>query len=194
MQIPLEISYRGIEKSRALDSLIHEQAGKLEQVCDHVTSVRVSVEKINEHQQRGQPYRVRVIARVPPGHELVAASEPTKGDLHIPIDKEIRDTFHALGRQVKEVNQRQKGAVKMHPQTSESTGIIERVLKEEGYGFIRSPEGEEIYFHRNSVLHRNFDRLAEGTGVRYVRETGEKGPQASTVDIVDKPGERIAAG
>ena len=34
---------------------------------------------------------------------------------------------------------------------------------------------DEVYFHRNSVLHDDFDRLTIGMGVRYVAEDGEKG-------------------
>jgi cold shock CspA family protein len=42
----------------------------------------------------------------------------------------------------------------------------------------------EVYFHRNSVLHRGFDELAVGTEVRFVEEEGEQGPQASTVAVI----------
>lgn len=190
MQVPLEVSFRGVERTHAMERLIDEQAGKLEQVCDHIISLRVSVEKPQEHQSNGNPFRVRVIARVPPGHELVAARDPTERDLHDPLDKVIRETFHALGRQVKEVNQRQKGHIKRHP-AQETGGIVSKLFKEQGYGFILSPEGQEIYFHRNSVLGRDFDRLGIGVGVRYQEEAGEKGPQASTVELIDKPGARI---
>lgn len=193
MQIPLEVSFRGVEKTHAVERLIGEQAAKLEQVCDHIVSVRVTVEKPQEHQRNGNPYRVRVIARIPPGHELVAARDPVERDLHDPLDKVIRETFHALGRQVKEVNERQKGLMKRHP-AQETGGVITKLFREQGYGFILSPEGQEIYFHRNSVLNRDFDRLMLGVGVRYVEEPGEKGPQATTVELTDKPGGRIARG
>lgn len=192
-QIPLEVSFRGVERTHAIERLIDEQAEKLEHVCDHIISIRVTVEKPQEHQRNGNPFRVRVIARVPPGHELVAARDPTERDLHDPLDKVVRETFHALGRQVKEVNQRQKGAVKRHP-AQEVGGIISKLFKEEGYGFMMSPEGQEIYFHRNSVLSRDFDRLVIGAGVRYQAEVGEKGPQATTVELIDKPGVRIGRG
>jgi len=190
MQVPIEISFRGVERTPAMESLIREQADKLEQVCDHITSVRVTVEKPSEHVSTGNAYRVRVIARIPPGHELVASRDPGGGEMHDPLEKIIRETFHALWRQVKEVKQRQKGEVKKHP-AQEAAGIVTKLFKEEGYGFILAPEGHEIYFHRNSVLHNDFERLTIGVGVRYFEESGKDGPQASTVDIVDKPGARI---
>jgi len=68
---------------------------------------------------------------------------------------------------------------------------VVRLFSEPGYGFLESADdGHEVYFHANSVLHGDFDRIAIGTQVRYVEELGEEGPQASTVAIIDKPGER----
>jgi cold shock CspA family protein len=62
----------------------------------------------------------------------------------------------------------------------------EPAVSEEGYGFLETPDGREIYFHRHSVLHPGFDRLAIGR-VLFVEEPGE-GPQASTVAIAGIPG------
>ena len=193
MQVPVEVSFRGVERTHAMERLIDEQAAKLEQLCDHIVSLRVSVEKLQEHQKIGNPFRVRAIARIPPGHELVAARDPTERDLHDPLDKVIRETFHALGRQVKEVNERQKRHVKRHPE-QETMGVISKLFPREGYGFILTPEGQEVYFHQNSVLHRDYERLVIGAGVRYHEEMGEKGAQASTVELVDKPAGNLARG
>ena len=50
-------------------------------------------------------------------------------------------------------------------------------------GFILSTDGNEIYFHRNSVTNGGFDKLAIGDEVRFVAQHSEsaEGPQASTV-------------
>jgi cold shock CspA family protein len=69
--------------------------------------------------------------------------------------------------------------------------LVSQLFKAEGYGFIRTPEGRELYFHRNSVLHDEFDRLQVGTGVRFEEELGEDGPQATTVQIIEHLGPRI---
>jgi len=47
--------------------------------------------------------------------------------------------------------------------------------------------------HKNAVLHGDFDCVEIGTGVRFEEEMGEKGPQASTVQIIDKPGARMGS-
>jgi cold shock CspA family protein len=41
-----------------------------------------------------------------------------------------------------------------------------------------------VYFHRNSVLDDAFDDLEVGSRVAFVEERGDKGPQASTVQVV----------
>ena len=47
-------------------------------------------------------------------------------------------------------------------------------------------DGHEVYFHRNSVLGDEFDRLEVGNEVTFSEEAGEKGPQASTVRRIRK--------
>ena len=189
MQIPLELTFRGVEKTEAMERYIRERTQKLEQVCDHIVSCRVTVERPQQHQRAGSPFRVRVDVRIPPGHELVVRRESTEGDIHDSLRQVLREAFDAMRRQVRSLAERQRGDVKAHG-AEEETGIVVRLFREEGYGFLRTPDGEEIYFHRNSVLRDGFDRLEAGTGVRVAVEEGEEGLQASTVEIVDKPGPR----
>jgi cold shock CspA family protein len=63
---------------------------------------------------------------------------------------------------------------------------VVRILADEGYGFLESADGREVYFHQNSVLEGAFRKLRLGMEVRFAEEPGEKGPQASTVSIVGR--------
>jgi cold shock CspA family protein len=63
---------------------------------------------------------------------------------------------------------------------------VSELFPDDGYGFITTPDGREIYFHRHSVLQEGFDDLQIGTEVSFVEEQGKKGPQASTVKPVGK--------
>lgn len=49
------------------------------------------------------------------------------------------------------------------------------------YGFLLPFEGREIYFHRNSLVKGEFEKLKAGTGVRLREEQGVKGPQVAAV-------------
>jgi len=64
-------------------------------------------------------------------------------------------------------------------------GTIKRVIRDRGFGFIRSADGKEVFFHRSSLQQLNFDGLKEGEAVEFELEQGEKGPRATTV----RPGE-----
>jgi ribosome-associated translation inhibitor RaiA len=193
MKIPLEISYFDVEKTEALERLIREKAGKLEQVCDYMNSCRVAVEKAHDRPKSGSPFRVRIDMTVPPGHELAAVKNPGEGNQYEPVEAVIRDAFDAARRQLVKLTEQQRDEVKTHP-AQETAAVVTKLFPEQDYGFIRVVDSdEEIYFHRNSVVHADFDRIAVGTGVRYVAQQNEQGMlHASTVQIVDKPGANVA--
>ena len=124
---------------------------------------------------------------VPPGHELVVKREPSKGDMHDPLGIVIKHAFTSAARQLRKLVELQRGTVKTHPD-QQVTAVVHKLFPQEGYGFLRTVDTQdEVYFHRNSVLHDDFNRLAIGMGVRYVAEDGEKGLQATSVQIVDTP-------
>ena len=60
-------------------------------------------------------------------------------------------------------------------------GTIKRVIRDRGFGFIRSADGKEIFFHRSSLQELNFDVLQEGQAVEFEMENGPKGPRAVAV-------------
>jgi cold shock CspA family protein len=195
MEIPLEITYRGVQKTDGIESLIREKAAKLDKICDKLISCRVAIESPQQHQNSGSPFRVRINMRVPPGHELVVRRESTKGDIHDPLHTVLRIAFDAAHRQLKEHVEKKQGDVKTKShEDADNTGFIIRLFREEGYGFLKNLNGEEFYFHRNSVLQNDFERLEVGTGVRFFPSEGDEGPSASSVQIIDKPGVRVTEG
>ena len=66
-----------------------------------------------------------------------------------------------------------RGSVKQHAEPE--TGAIRKLMREEGYGFLESADGREIYFHRNSVAEPGFDSLKMGQRVTFTEEEGEQG-------------------
>lgn len=51
-----------------------------------------------------------------------------------------------------------------------------------GWGFITSPEGEDVFVHYRSILEEGFKVLTEGEAVSYLQVRGEKGWQAQEVE------------
>jgi cold shock CspA family protein len=179
MQLPLQITARDISLSEAAEDNIRTKAEHLETYYDGILGCRVTVQGPGRHHRIG-PFTVRGSLSVP-GDELVVDRQGDE-DLYVAI----RDAFDAMRRRLEDYARRQRGAAKTHEETQRAR--VSRLFPEDAYGFLETPDGREIYFHRHSVLHPGFDRLAIGTEVRFVEEQGEKGPQASTVAIADIPG------
>lgn len=188
MKVPVEITYRNVDKTDAVDNLVREKIAKLEQFCDRISSCRVAIEKAHDNPSSGSPYRVRFDITVPPSHEIAVVRNPGEGNQFDALDTVIRSAYEAARRQIVKLADLQNNKVKNHPQ-NETGAIVSKLFAEDGYGFIRTLEsGREIYFHRNSVLNNKFDDLKEGTGVQFAEEQGVMGPQASSVQVVNKPG------
>lgn len=62
------------------------------------------------------------------------------------------------------------------------TGVVKRLVIEKGFGFIRTPDGVERFFHRSAVVDDQFDDLREGQSVSFEEESSQKGPRASHVN------------
>ena len=45
MQLPVKISYRGLEKSDQIDNLVFEKAARLEKFCDHINRCDIAIEQ-----------------------------------------------------------------------------------------------------------------------------------------------------
>jgi cold shock CspA family protein/ribosome-associated translation inhibitor RaiA len=193
MKIPPEITYRNVEKTNAIDTLVNEKVAKLEHVCNYINSCHIAIEKTHDRPRSGSPYRVRIDMTVPPGHELVAESNPSESNQYDPLDAVIRDAFNIARQQLVKLTKQQHESdrSKSYEAVQETTALVTKLFRDQGYGFLKTFDGREIYFHSNSVLHNDFERLEIGTGVHFSLEQGEEGPQASTVKIIDKPGVRV---
>ena len=60
-------------------------------------------------------------------------------------------------------------------------GTIQRVVRDRGFGFIHSSDGQQVFFHRKSLHQMDFDGLKEGDTVEFEVERGEKGLRATNV-------------
>lgn len=115
MEMPMDVTYREVTRTDALDRVIRRQADKLERVCDHIVSAHLAIERPQRHQRSGSPFRVRLDVRVPPGHEVVVTREPGEGDLHDPLPAVVRTVFGRAERRLRSLVAEQRGEVKRHP-------------------------------------------------------------------------------
>jgi len=65
------------------------------------------------------------------------------------------------------------------------TGTIKWFNRTKGYGFIQREEGEDVFIHYSAIAMDGFKTLNEGDKVEFEITEGEKGPQATNVQIID---------
>lgn len=177
MQRPLQITSRDFVLTEAIEAQIRQRAEALESYWDRLTGCHVVLEApAVRHHRKGGPFNVRIDLRVP-GSELTVTRQNAE-DLSVAV----RDAFDAARRMLEDHLRELRHDVKAHEPPP--TARVARLFAKDGYGFLETHDGREIYFHRNSVIGNHFDRLARGVEVRFVEEMGENGPQASTVAIL----------
>jgi ribosomal subunit interface protein len=185
MDTSLQISFRNMDRSEAVEARVREKAEKLEKYYGRLTSCRVMIEVPERRHHKGMLFHVRIELGVP-GKKLVVSRHPKDKHAHEDVYVAIRDAFDAARRRLEDYVRKTGGKIKTHEVPLH--GKVLRLFPFEGYGFIAASDGREIYFHKNSVLSGAFDRLEVGNEVRLVvaeRESAE-GPQASTVDPLGK--------
>jgi ribosomal subunit interface protein len=183
MQQPLQITFRDIPASENVEAVIREKAEKLDQYFEKIMTCRVTVESPHSHNHQGQLYHVTVDITVP-GNELVASRSHDKNHAHEDVYVAIRDAFDAAIRQLQQYKRKLKNKVKTHE--TPAHGQVTELAPNQDYGRIQTSDGRDIYFHRNSLVRGEYGELEVGSEVRFVEESGEEGPQASTVHVVGK--------
>ncbi len=174
MQSALQITFRDMAPSDALETRIRDKVAKLEKFHPHITSCRVTVEESHRHQNQGRHFGVKVEVHVPGGKSVVASLKHDE-DVYVAT----RDAFGAVRRRLEEGLRETRGAVKAHE--TPRHGKIARVFAEEGFGFIRAEDGTEFYFNRDNVAYPRFEDLGPGVPVQFIEEAAAEGAQAKRV-------------
>jgi cold shock CspA family protein len=185
MKLPVHIAFHNMPHSEAVEDVIRAKVEKLDEFCGQIIGCRVVVEVPHKHHERGNFYQVRIDLTVP-GEEIAINREAPEHTPYRDVQVAIRDAFDAARRKLEDYVRRHRRDVKAHEPPPHAR--VRELFPEQGYGFLETPDGREVYFHRHSVLHGHFDELKVGTEVTFVEEAGEKGPQASTVKIVGRHG------
>lgn len=101
MQVPLEVTFRNVQPSSAVEADIREKAEKLKGFSDCITSARVVVEMPHRRHRQGKLFHVCVDVRVP-GRVLVVNRDPAGHHAYEDVYVAIRDAFDGVKRQLEE--------------------------------------------------------------------------------------------
>lgn len=179
MAIPVQITFKGMDPSPAMEARIQEKAARLERFADFILRCHVTVEAPHRHHHQGNVFHARVELDVPRGR-IVAGNGGGKNHAHEDPYVALRDAFAAATRQLEDHVRKLDGAVKHH-EPALIPGRIARFVAGQDYGFIALDGEQEVYFHRNAVVGNGFAQMKVGDHVRVAITEGENGPQASAV-------------
>ncbi len=188
METPVHIDFQGMKAVDTLREGIAAHVAKLEARFGRLTACRVVLKAPGEHHQTGGLYEINIRLALPNGREINIARTATADERHSDVSFAVNDAFKRARRRLQDHARRMQGQIKTHE--GQPIGTVVKLDATDGFGFLATGDGRDIYFHKNSVLNDAFAQLKIGTRVSFSEETGEKGPQASTVRILGKHGMR----
>ncbi len=64
------------------------------------------------------------------------------------------------------------------------TGTVKFFNEQKGFGFITTPDGDDVFVHVSNIVGGGANTLSEGQTVEYETAPGRKGPEAVNVKPV----------
>jgi ribosomal subunit interface protein len=191
MQIPVEISFHNIASSPDAEAAIRDHVARLERIYERMTTCRVCVDQSNQNSNETIPPVVRIEISVPGHKDIVVSHEPAhlQRKFQAPdLSNAINEAFRIAERRLSKYKDKRTdhGISELtHEAANEFRGQVAELTPGDDHGFLMTKEGGLLYFHRNSLLSGDFDRLHRGDDVSYVETMGDTGPIASKVRVLE---------
>jgi ribosomal subunit interface protein len=186
MRVPLEIAFKNVEPTSAMETLVRERVDRLARYHRDIITCRVAVEAPHlSPNEEALGHRIRIEVSVPGDEVIVSRDRSHQREQYDPYQA-IREAFQAAEKQLRSYSGPQRRG--RHPRVGPPHAVVDQLMPDEDYGFLSTPDGRNIYFHRNSVVNDGFDDLSLGDEVRFEERMGDEGPQASTVAPVGRHG------
>jgi len=188
LQVPLEIAFHNVDSSEWAEREIRDRVAELERLYGRLVSCRVRIDQRAKDLTGTIPPVVHIELGIPGRRDLVVSHEPEhllRKYQHPDLHKAINEAFRIAERQLLDLKEqrdhRSKGVA--HESEQQFLGQIAEIDHNQDFGFLLTKEGGLLYFHRNSLLSGDFDRLERGDEVHYVESTGDTGPTAIKVRV-----------
>ena len=156
MQTPPEIEFQGMVGTPEIEDAIATHVAELEQRWGRITACRVVLKGAGQRHRKGGLYEVHIRLALPDGREVNVERTPSADERHSDLTFALNDAFKHARRQLQDQVRRAQGQVKHHE--GPSIGTVVRLDPSGEFGFLEANDGQEIYFHRNSVLDDAFSR------------------------------------
>ncbi len=117
MQSKTRIHWHGLDRSDAVESLIHERVAALNRLEGTLIVAMVTIELPHRHKSHGKQFHVKLQLDYP-GHEIVVSHDPTSDKTHKSHDDlgvALRDVFGAAKRQIRDWTGRRRDLARQPP-------------------------------------------------------------------------------
>jgi ribosome-associated translation inhibitor RaiA len=109
MEIPLQITFRGLSPMPSVGALITERSSRLERFCDRIIRCHVIVGVPHRHHRNGRRYSVHIDISTPLG-TIAVTREPADDGSTQELDAAIREAFDAATRRLEDEARRRRSA------------------------------------------------------------------------------------
>jgi len=112
LQKPIGITFRNVDKTLGLENIIYKETTKLERVYKDLVYCSIAVEKPQQHQKSGNPYRIRLEILAPKSPEIVVTRFHANEEMHKPLESVMKSTFRVARRRLKKLKAKQRNELK----------------------------------------------------------------------------------
>jgi cold shock CspA family protein/ribosome-associated translation inhibitor RaiA len=134
----------------------------------------IDIQKDAHHKQGNDRVALRCMAR---RSELLADGRDDD------VESALRKALDSFEREVRRYREKNETRNQRPAPAPPHLGVIEQIFAEEGYGFIVTEDGRQVYFHQNALGDGlDMDNIEIGQPVALNVEPGDKGPQATFVE------------
>jgi len=180
-RIPLQIIFRGIDHSSAIEAAIRQQASRLAPFRERVTRFQVTVDMPQRHRHAGNHYGIRIEIKTPSG-EVFVTRDPELAQKD--FQAVLRAAFEAAIGHLENDQQRHPGG--SNHDEALLRGRVTQLFVNAGCGFVETADGEELYFNTASVGEADRLRLIVGSPVSFtiIAEEGDLGARAANLELL----------
>ncbi|HTO05526.1 MAG TPA: cold shock domain-containing protein [Myxococcota bacterium] len=171
----MEIHWDNVEEvDEALRHKLEARIRRLVAQHDDILSMRITGKGGHHHRHGAREIHIAAQAK---GRVMTATrSAPDLARaLHDAVDAFAHELRHVRGRRTSTRVRARAGGPPL-------LGLVDRLYRDGGYGFVLTDDGTSVYFHRNAVHgDLDFEKLEVGQRIALDVEDGDEGPQATVL-------------
>lgn len=101
MAIPLELTFRHLDRSQHIEALVKAHVERLANLHDRIVGCHVIIDAPHQHHRKGNHYHVDIHLTVP-GRQLVVDCHPAEHEAAQNLGAAVHEAFDNISRQLRE--------------------------------------------------------------------------------------------